>query len=191
MKKLLILVVMVLPAWSEAQDQAHSEPMADNGAHSSVQDDSLTTRRKVASTSIYQNRTKLSPAAVMALYHDNRAARNSYRRARILQPVGPVVSAAGITLGYLAIKGKPASADIHYNQRDTTVHYIVRSRIKLVAGLGLFVGGMALLELSNDLMMRSAARFNLARRDSRPTALKPVFHFGITPSGNLGLFASF
>jgi hypothetical protein len=192
MKTIFIIVVMMAPVWSQAQNQetVKSNLVLAEAATLPVSD-SLTTKRKVLSTSIYRDGTKLSSAAVRALYQDNKKARTNYLSGQILMPLGPVISTTGIALGYVAIKGKSASANIHYNQKDITVRYVIRNRTKLAAGLGLFVGGIVLLEFSNEFTVRSTRRFNSTPKDLPSAARKPSFHFGITPSGNLGVFARF
>lgn len=192
MKAIFTLVVIALPVWSQAQDRetAKLSPVSAEMTSLPVQD-SLTTKRKVLSTSIYRNGAKLSSQAIRTLYQENKKARKSYLSGQILTPLGPVLSAAGIGLGYVAIKGKPASANIHYNQKDITVQYTIRDRTKLAAGLGLFIGGFVLLEFSNELTVRSTRRFNSELKYLQVADKKPVLHFGITPSGNLGAFVSF
>nr|WP_295923754.1 hypothetical protein [uncultured Dyadobacter sp.] len=192
MKTFLFLVVMTLPVWLQAQNPETAKSILVSAETTALPaQDSLTTKRKILSTSIYRNATRLSSEAIRALYEGNKKARKSYLSGKILTPAGPVISAAGIALGYVAIKGKPASANIHYNQQDITAQYTIRDRTKLAAGVGLFIGGFVLLEFSNDLIVRSTRRFNSELKYLQAADPKPSLHFGITPSGNLGVFARF
>lgn len=192
MKTIFIIVVTMLPVWSQAQSQetVKSSLVSAETAALPVQD-SLTTKRKVLSTSIYRDGTKLSSEAIRTLYRENKKARKSYTSGQILTPLGPLISATGIALGYVAIKGKSASVNIHYNQKDITAKYTIRDRTKLAAGVGLFIGGIVLLEFSNELIVRSTRRFNSELKYLQVADRKPSLHFGVTPSGNLGVFACF
>lgn len=153
--------------------------------------DSLRSNRKVLSTDIFQDSVKLRPKLVAALYKDAPSIHRQYRLGRLLRPVGPLISVSGIALSYVALKGKPASANINYNNVDITADYIIRSRPKLIGGLGLFVGGFVLLEFSNELISNSVKRFNLRQKGQNASALRAPVHFGLTPTGDFALFVPF
>ncbi|MBB5283244.1 hypothetical protein HNQ92_001370 [Rhabdobacter roseus] len=151
--------------------------------------DTLLVRRRAFSSTVYQAGQRVAPQAVRALYREQPEARQPYLWGRALQPWGPLVSVSGLALGYVALKGKSASTELRYNGEIITANYTIRSRPQLAAGLALFVGGICLLELSNDLIARSAQRYNVQLKRSPRTTLS--LQAGITPSGNLGLYARF
>jgi hypothetical protein len=180
MKKLFLFLLLLPSSAIFAQELFETLPS-----------DTLRSERSVLSTAIYQDDVKLSFGTIRGLYKENKAARNSYLAGKILQPLGPVISLAGLGLGYIGYKGRPASSDINYNNEDITVDYTIRSQPKLIGGLALFVGGFVLVETANDLIGRSVRKFNTTLHKQDSTAHRPSIHFGITPTGHVGLYASF
>ena len=154
-------------------------------------EDSLRSVREMFSTAIYQKETRLRPAEVMALYRDDALARRRFRAGQIMTPVAPLVSLAGVGLGYVALKGKRGIYKGYYKGKLVEAPYVARSRPQLVAGLGLFVAGIVLLEFSNELVASSAHGYNNRHEGQLTSKDRPKIHFGITPGGNLGLFARF
>ncbi len=153
--------------------------------------DSLKIKRRVFSTSIYQEDAKLNSKSVTILFKEDTIARRRYFWGRHIMPLSPIVSFAGVALCYIALKGKPVSTEIMYNNRIVTANYIVRSRPKLFAGLGLFVGSLVLIEYSSELITGSVKRYNHTLGKQQSASRRPALHYGITPSGNLGLYARF
>ncbi|WP_373514887.1 hypothetical protein [Persicitalea sp.] len=153
--------------------------------------DSLHCSKKIFSTSIYQGQARLRSAATLTLYQDDALAKRQYRAGRILQPIAPIVSLAGIALSYVALKGKSGTHSGYYEGQLVTADYTVRSRPKLAAGLGLFMAGIALVEFSNELVAKSARGYNLRHKGRLTSTDCPTFYFEITPSGNIGLVGLF
>lgn len=160
--------------------------------------DSLITKRALLTSAIYRNGKKLSNAAVLEAVQSISKSRTQFRWGTIVKPVGPLVSLAGVAIGYIAIKGTQATAIVrgkgsaaNPNPPDVQVEYTKRSVPKLLAGLGLFVGGMCLVELSNELIAKSANGYNVQLGQPRKVSFLYKLKLGITPDGNVGLYARF
>ncbi|WP_215238912.1 hypothetical protein [Dyadobacter helix] len=190
MKIAFIVLILICPVLVFAQNTEKNNSLAYTDMKP-MDEDSLTVKRKILTTLIYRKGIKLSPEMIRTLYSENKNARRSYLSGQILKPLGPLLSASGVVLGYIAIKGKPASANIHYNNQDITAHYTIRSRPKLAAGLGMFIAGIVMLESGNELIVRSSRQYNSKIGSQKTTSFQPSFHFGITHSGNLGVYARF
>ena len=180
---LAFLAIMSFSASGQNNPEKRSAP-ADR-------EDTLRSVRGVFSTAIFQKETRLRPAAVMALYRDDAVARRRFRAGQMLTPVAPLVSLIGVGLGYVALKGKRGTYVGYYNGDPVEAPYVARSRPQLVAGLGLFVAGIVLVELSNELVASSAQGYNNRHEGQLISKARPKINFGITPGGNLGLFARF
>lgn len=153
--------------------------------------DSLRFKRSVFSGAIYQDQQRLRPRMVRQLFQEDTLSRRQYRLGRLLRPIGPLASVAGIGLGYIALKGAPAVATISYENQDITVDYIIRDRTKLIGGLGLFLGGFLLVEASNELVAQSVKRFNKRLKTRENGSKQASFHLGITPIGHMALCIRF
>lgn len=196
MKLALLIILLVGPMLSaEAQQisqaKPNSEEVARLGALPLSPVDSLATKRTIFVTTLYKAGTRLPSASVESLFKNNALATRWYFTGRMLQPIGPLVSGGGVVLVFFAIKGKPATEEVVYRNDYFTVHYTERSRPQLISGLLLFAGGIILIELSNDLIGRSARQYNARFRNQQSTAPGVSFHLGITPSAGVGLYARF
>lgn len=156
--------------------------------------DSLVTKRSFFSTSISQQGKNLSSRAVIQLLNDIPRAKSAYRWGLALKPVGPLLAASGLALGYVAIRGtltKGFVRGIGINAPDVPVEYTTRSLPKLLGGIGLVVGGLCLIEVANGLTRKSVTIYNAS---VVPRRLAWGLHdagLGLTTSGNLGLEAHF
>ncbi|MFC5412583.1 hypothetical protein ACFPMF_24880 [Larkinella bovis] len=159
-------------------------------------DDSLWSKRGFITTSIYHRDGKLSNATIREMFQTSPKALANYRWGQILKPIGPLVSVAGVVIAYNGLKGYKDVATVQTRRTATNpsqeidVAYTVRSLPKILGGIGLFVGGICLLELSNELTAKSAKLFIV--RFSTQNSLPPcTVKLGMTASGNLGLEARF
>ncbi|GAB3279102.1 hypothetical protein GCM10027347_53660 [Larkinella harenae] len=121
-----------------------------------------------------------------------------YRWGQILQPVGPLVSLAGVAVAYNGLKGHKEISYVrgprtptNANPSDVKVEYTVRSLPKILGGLGLFVSGICLFELSHELIAKSARQFTVRYSYSNKRMPPKLVKLGLTTSGNLGLEAQF
>ncbi len=190
---LLLSFCLTLSAGAQQIPQANpnSEAAAKPGAPSLNPADSLKVKRTIFITSIYKGKTRLPSKSLESLFSKDALASRQYHKGRILQPIGPLVSASGIVLSFIAIKGKPATEEVVYRNDYFTVHYTERSRPQLIGGLMLFTGGVVMVELSNDLIARAARQYNARFRNQQSTAPSVSFHLGVTPSSGVGLIGRF
>lgn len=135
---------------------------------------------------MYQNGIKLKKTIINSLLKKDPNTAKKYHLGYYLKPIGPLISAGGLAIGYLAIKGTPASTFVEGKNYE----YTIRSLPKLLVGIGSFVGGIGLIEWSNELLSKSADRYNLQLRKNKVSLLHE-FKLGITPSGNIGIYAKF
>ena len=149
--------------------------------------DSLHYKRNIFGGRFYQKDSVMGKKKMLRLFKDNPKLSKQYRFGRILSPVGPLVSVGGVALSYLALKGNQFSVNVEGQNYD----YTVRSVPQLIAGIGAFVGGLCLIEWSNEMLSKSADRYNKNLEKSKKTGLIQHINLGITPSGNLGLWAKF
>ena len=160
--------------------------------------DSLIARRRFLTTVFYRNGKKLANTTVIRNFLSNQKSVNQFQWGHVLNPIGPLISLSGLAIGYLAFKGNTASAYItgvrtptNPYPADIPVEYTEHSLTKLVAGLGLFVGGICLIEISNELIRKPANTYNSTlRRPTKVTFLRQV-RVEITPRGNLALLGRF
>lgn len=148
--------------------------------------DSLHAKRVFLATSIYQSGMKLSNKKVKALYSDTWQPKIKYKWSNILKPIGPVVAIGGIGLAYIALKGVDATAVVD----GQSVDYKIRSLPKLLMGLGLFAGGIAMIESSNELTQHSVDIYNSMRPTAKKTTYIDKVKFGITESNAVGFTVS-
>lgn len=158
--------------------------------------DTLVVRRHFLTTSIYKDGRTLSRSEIVGNYQTTPESISKYRWGTAIIPVGTVIAVAGIAFGYIAVKGEPATEMVRgirtpadSNPPDVQVNYTKRSVPAILAGLGLFAGGMCLLELSNELIGKSAYVYNAKLKDSKKVSFIYKARLGITPSGNLGVCA--
>lgn len=162
--------------------------------------DSLQTKRSVLSTAVYEGGNKLTRAVVEEKFRNSPQILKKVHVANILKPLGPLIVASGLFVGYIGIKGVQAT-DVVRGLRppgvnevpDVSVNYTKRSLPKLLSGLGLFIAGICLIELSNEMTAKSIVLYNnklkslATKRPSYFTTIK----FGITSNGGLGLESKF
>ena len=160
--------------------------------------DSLVAKRSFLSTAITQPGKKLDRGSIVSILEVTPKAQQLYRRSQLIKPLGPLLAGAGLAIGYVAIKGTPMTAiarGIHTptnpNVPDVTIEYTHRSLPLLVGGLGLFVGGLCLIEMSNDLAAKSIQLYNATVIPLRLSSHLDTIKLGITSSGQVGLEAHF
>lgn len=148
--------------------------------------DSLLYKRNFIFGKIYQKNMEVNRKTIDSLFKNDVFAVKKYRLGSTLKPIGPLVSVGGLAISYLAIKGKPASTFVEGKNYD----YTIRSLPKLLVGIGSFVGGICLIEWSNELLSKSTDSYNSKLRKKKVSMLHEA-KFGITPSGNVGIYAKF
>lgn len=115
----------------------------------------------------------------MSLYKDTWQPRVKYNWGHYMNPVGPVVAVAGIGLAIVALKGVDASTVVDGKRID----YKIRSLPKLLMGLGLTVGGICIIESSNELIEHSADIYNQKVKNSKKTSYIDHIKLGLTDNG--------
>lgn len=148
------------------------------------QTDTLSTKREILKTHVYFKETKLSKIEYLNLIRNNKASVKYDLYSKIMLPSSGVATLAGLYLGYDAIKGIPKTAIIDGKPID----YTIRSLPKLIIGIATVVGGISLLEFSNDYKVKSVDSLNkFILKEGKKFSFKPKF--GITPSQNIGIYA--
>ncbi|GAB3693353.1 hypothetical protein GCM10027592_13150 [Spirosoma flavus] len=164
--------------------------------------DTITAKRHFITTGLYINGKRLSTSSILYTYQKAPKAMpkslNMYQLGSFLKPVGPLMVVTGVYVGYLAVKGKPATGMIRGIRTagnpypsDVPAEYTVRNLPRLLAGIGMVIGGIAVIEFSNELVAKSAKNYNSKLSRPRKVALLYNTKFGITPDGNVGLYARF
>ncbi len=148
--------------------------------------DSLIYKRGVITGKMQQKGRDLKMKALEELLKQHPKALKKYRWGSYLRPLGPLVSAGGVALCYIAIKGKPASATVE----GQTYPYTIRDLPMLIAGIGAFAGGICIVEFSHELQSKAADIYNSGLNRKKASLLQNT-KFGITPNGNIGLYARF
>lgn len=148
--------------------------------------DSLYAKRVFLATYIYKDGVRLSSSKVMKIYKDTWQPRIKYKWSNILKPIGPVVAVGGVGLAYIALKGVNATAIVDGKPID----YKIRSLPKLLMGLGLVVGGLCMVESSNELAQHSVEIYNSMLKPANKTSYIDKINFGITPSNAIGFSIS-
>lgn len=148
--------------------------------------DTLYAKRVFLATHIYKDGSKLSSEKVNKLFKDTQQSRIKYKWSNILKPIGPVVAVGGVGLAYIGLKGKDATAIVEGKEVD----YKIRSLPKLLMGLGLFVGGLSMVESSNELSQHSVDIYNSMLNKNKKVSHINKIKFGITDSYGLGFSVS-
>jgi hypothetical protein len=145
--------------------------------------DTLYAKRVFLATYIYKDGIKLSSGKINKLFKDTQQSKIKYEWSNILKPIGPVVAVGGVGLAYVALKGVDATATVDGKEVD----YKIRSLPKLLMGLGLVVGGLSMVESSNELAQHSVDIYNSKLKESKKTGYIDNIKFGITQSNAVGL----
>ena len=160
--------------------------------------DSLMAKRYVLTSAIYKDTTRLSNSAVRELYRSNPKALTAHHWGLLLKPIGPVVAVSGLALAYLGLQGhqeagfvRGVSTKASPYPDDVPVTYTKRSLPKLLAGIGLIVGAIYLIEWSNELTATSVRLYNAKPAPIRDLAYMKTLKLGLTTTGNIGLEAQF
>ncbi|WP_435356068.1 hypothetical protein [Emticicia sp. SJ17W-69] len=148
--------------------------------------DSLHAKRVFISTYIYKDGLKLTNSKVTILYKNSEQSQIKYKWSNILKPIGPVVIIGGIGLAAIALKGVNATAIID----GQTIDYKIRSLPKLLMGLGLVVGGLSMIESSNELAQHSVDIYNSMSKTTKKVGYVDKIKFGITQSNAIGFSVS-
>lgn len=144
--------------------------------------DSLHAKRIFLATHVYKDGIKLSNQKVAQLFKDIPQSRIKYKWSYILKPIGPLVAIGGGGLAYVALKGKDATAVVDGKDVD----YKIRSLPKLLMGLGLILGGLSMVESSNELAQHAVDIYNAKLHESKKTSYIHKVQFGITDNNGLG-----
>lgn len=148
--------------------------------------DTLYAKRAFLATYIYKDGIKLSSGKVNQLFKDTQQPRVKYKWSNILKPIGPVVAVGGFGIAYVGLKGKDATATVEGKEVD----YKIRSLPKLLIGLGLFVGGLSMVESSNELAQHSVDIYNSKQNKSQNTSYIHKIQFGLTDNNAIGFTIS-
>ncbi len=167
MKKNVLLLILLLISFNYSYSQKK---------------DSLFTKRVFISTYIYKNGENLTNDKINELYKETWQPKIKYKWSKILKPIGPVVAIGGIGLAYIALKGVDATAIIDGKQ----VNYKIRSLPKLLTGMGLFVGGLSMVESSNELVQHSVDIYNSMLVPAKKVGYVDKIKFGITENNAVG-----
>jgi hypothetical protein len=201
---LLFLLTVTYPVFSQSSQVetprfiAHSFSGTTDSLPVGDRMDSLFTRRMVLATALYEKGNRLTKAAIRSKLASTPASWKANRMGEVLRPVGALVGASGLVVGYLGIKGKETTAMVRGIRTpggpsvpDVAVNYTERSLPMVLGGLGLVVGGLCLIELSNELTVKSVRLYNTKVSQQNALSQSVTLKFGITLSGSLGLEAHF
>ena len=162
------------------------------------QPDSLAAKRAFLSTAVTQPGKSLDRRSILSILEATPKAQQLYRRSQLIKPIGPVLAGAGLIIGYVAIKGTPMTGIARGNRTasnpyppDVTVEYNRRSLPLLIGGIGVIVGGLCLIELSNELTLKSIQLYNAGVVPRRLSSHLDTIKVGITTSGQVGMEAHF
>ncbi|GAB3544176.1 hypothetical protein [Spirosoma fluminis] len=160
--------------------------------------DSLWTKRSFFSTAIIQHGNRLDRHSISQLLSENAPAQTLYQRGQLLKPIGPLLGVSGLVISYIALKGTPKTAyargvgtPTNPSPPDVLVEYTSRSLPALLGGVGLVVGGLCLIEISNGLTAKSIRVYNASILSHRPTSGLQTVRLGVTTAGTIGFEASF
>jgi hypothetical protein len=149
--------------------------------------DTLNAKRLILATNVYRDQIKLSSGKLTKIFGTTKQSKIKYRWSNILKPIGPFVTVGGVGLAYIALKGVDATATIDGKQVD----YKIRSLPKLLMGLGLVVGGLCMVESSNELAQHAVDIYNSKLKSTQKTSYINKIQFGLTESHAVGFKISF
>lgn len=160
--------------------------------------DSLLARRTFFSTIVFEQGSRLNPRSVVGVMEEIPQAQTIYLRSQLLKPVGPLLIASGLVIGYIGVKGTQKTAyakgigtPANPSPPDVLVDYTSRSLPMLAGGVGLVIGGLCLIEIANGLTAKSIDIYNARIVPRRSTSGLQKARIGLTSSGNLGVEARF
>ena len=163
-----------------------------------AESDSVLAKRTFFSTTITQRGNRLNRRSSIELLEDTPQAQANYRRGQLLKPLGPLLIASGLVIGYIAVKGTPKTAyargigtPANPSPPDVLVDYTSRNLPALVGGVGLLIGGLCLIELSNEMVAKSIRLYNAQVVPHRSVSGLQTIQLGITTSGGVGFEANF
>jgi hypothetical protein len=148
--------------------------------------DTLYAKRVFLSTYLYKDEIKLSGRKLTKIFSTIKQSKIKYRWSNILKPIGPVVAISGVGLAYVALKGVNATATIEGQKVD----YKVRSLPKLLIGLCLVIGGLSMVESSNELAQHAVDIYNTKLKSTHKISYIDKIQFGLTESNALGFTIS-
>jgi len=148
--------------------------------------DTLYAKRVFLSTYLYKDEIKLSGRKLTKIFSTTKQSKIKYRWSNILKPIGPVVAISGVGLAYVALKGVNATATIEGQKVD----YKVRSLPKLLIGLCLVIGGLSMVESSNELAQHAVDIYNTKLKSTHKISYIDKIQFGLTESNALGFTIS-
>ncbi len=196
MKRYLLLILGLPISLSATAQLAPSErPVA---TISPIATESLTAKRSLLTTDIYKDTVRLTNTAVRELYQSNPKSLAAHRWGNRLRPVGPVLAISGLAIAYWGLRGtqengfiRGISTKTDPYPADVPVAYTQRSAPKLLAGVGLLVGALYLIEWSNELTATSVKLYNAKPASIRNLVYLKSIKLGLTTTGNVGLEAKF
>lgn len=160
--------------------------------------DSLQARRRFLGTLVSQRDSILSKTSIIQILSPTPRSEKLFRRGLMLRPVGPLMAVAGLAVGFIAIRGNEKTGFVRgvrtattRNVPDIQVQYTSRSLPLLASGIGLLVGGICLIELSNGFTKKSVDLYNASVIPRRLESRVENVSFGITSAGTLGFEARF
>ncbi|MBD2752598.1 hypothetical protein [Spirosoma validum] len=183
-----------------ALKQAPSERLTRSSRDLTVaeESDSLLAQRKFFSTTVRQQGNRLNRRSIIEVMEDIPQAQTLYRRSQLLKPIGPLLIASGLVIGYMAVKGTPKTTfakgigtSANPSPPDVLVDYTSRSLPTLMGGIGLLVGGLCLIEISNGMTAKAINLYNAQVVPHRSISRLQTIELGITDGGNVGLEAKF
>lgn len=173
------------------------QPGAPDALLAADKPDSLVAKRHFFTTTISQKGVALSRLSILEIVKPTPRAQQLYNRSHDTRLVGPILMVTGLAIGYLGIQGKTESGFVrgirtptNYSPPDIPVEYTNRNLPMLLGGIGLLVGGICMVEISNSFASRSVNQYNSQVFPRRLFSLHEV-KLGITKGGRIGLEARF
>ena len=160
--------------------------------------DSLLIKRSFFFTTVSQQGKRLSGRSIIEQMEDIPQAQTLYLRGQVLKPVGPLLIASSLVVGYIAVKGTQKTAyargigtPANPSPPDVLVEYTSRSLPTLIGSIGLLVSGLCLIEIANGTTAKSINLYNAQVTPGRSVSTQKTLNLGLTTSGRLGAEVSF